>query len=450
MPSNDDRPGDMEQAAIPFTLDEDQGMQRLRPFVAPVASNSGAVAKDPSVRDMARAVYATFGDLDDGEGLTRGAIVAACGQNFPPGALESRLDLFVAMDVLVPVGAPDKPHQLRYSFNKMSAAGLLVYDRLAEAGGIQEITLLLSRTAEDIEDGTLDEAEVAERIAQARRALVINTGDLLRLVRSRTMEELLRERATRRSADGLLAEANSLVKLIVERFGQLAGAGQRLIRAAMNYCTAVDELWIRLLAYARTRRDFSMLSPEQYRTAAQRSTVDELAAVFARTVFDPPSVLISADQIVKTLDDLKPRPVRRRPPRPAETPSGDDPVERVKRRAAATIERRKAAAELHLQGRAEADLTGVVRGAGWPGAVRIVVDVILMAMEPSAPFTVDLSTALLVDARGPVSYTTPLRLSRSPADPAARDSVDAEIGLVEIKLESVKDVGDWDYDDTTR
>lgn len=422
MSSDDPQQADHGQTSISFPT-RDCGMPepRLEPFVAPVASNAGAVSKDPVVQDMAKSVYAAFGDLDEGEGLTRGAILAACEGDYPPGALDLRIGLFISMNLLVPVGAPNKPNQVRYCFNQMSAAGLLVYDRIVEAGGIQEITLLLSRTAEDIEDGSLSEAEIAERITQARHALIINTGNLLRLVRTRTMEELLHERRSQRSADDLLGEAKSLVVLIVERFQELASAGQRLIRAAMNYCEAVDELWNRLLAYARARRDFSMLSPEQYRTAAQSSAQDALAEVFARTVFDPPTVLVSADQILRTLDELKPRPVRRRPPRPPETEPGEDPIERVKRRAARTSERRKAMAELHLQGRPEVDLTSILRGAGWPGAVRIVVDVLLTTMSPAAPFTVKLSAALLVDPHGPVSYATPLTLLRASVNPATQE-----------------------------
>lgn len=413
MTPHDDQGGTPEQLSISFTQAPSLNFrEQLDPFVAPVAANAGAVAKDSVTIEVAKAVYAAFGDFDDGDGLTRGAIVAACSKLFEADVLNPHIDLFLAMKLLTPHGHPDKPHQVRYCFNPRSAAGLLVYERVFAAGGIQEITLLLSRTAADIESGALDEADVLDRITQARQGLVINTSNLLRLVRTRTLEELLAERRSQRAADELLAEAKTLVGLVAERFHTLGGAGQRLIRAAVQYCAAVNELWDRLLESARARRDFSMLSPEQYLTAALDSTASELSAVFAHTVFDPPSMEISADQLLQALDEFRPRPTRVRPPRPPESNISSDPIGEVKQRDIRARERRAAAAELHLQGRDETDLTGVVRAAGWPGAVRIVVDALLNSAEPSAPFTVELSKALLVDPTGPVSYITPLTLRR--------------------------------------
>lgn len=408
--------------SLAFVPGQQEGFkERLDPVVAVVAANPGAVAKKQSAVAIAKAVYAVFGDLDDGDGLTRGVIEAACIRQLSPGIsveeVESRLGLLITMKALAPCGSPDRPHQVRYAFHPSGVAGLLVFERILAVGGIQEITLLLGRTVQDIENGVLSESEILERITHARHGLAISTSNLLRLVRNRTMEELLVERQSQRMADDLLAEARALVKVVAERFYLLMGHGQRLIRAAVNYCAAVGELWDRLLQFARSRRDFSMLSPEQYLTAALNSGPGDLAQVFSRTVFDPPSLAISADQVLQAVDDLRPRPVRNRPPRAAESRSASDPVADAKRRAARALERRLAAAELHLQGCPEADLTGMLRAAGWPVAARIVVDLLIAAAAPSVPFSVVLSTAVLVDSVAPVSYITPLSLVRIPTQP---------------------------------
>jgi hypothetical protein len=69
-----------------------------------------------------------------------------------------------------------------------------------------------------------------------------------------------------------------------------------------------------------------MLSPEQYRTAAQRLSVERLAEVFSRTVFDPPNFTTNAERVVDAVDEYRPRPPRRRPPPSAVTPSNRDPI----------------------------------------------------------------------------------------------------------------------------
>lgn len=422
--------GALEQTGLPFGVTPDLDFRgQLDPFVAPIASNAGVVSKDRTTFEVAKAVYAAFGDFDDGDGLTRGAIIAACGPHLKPDVVDPVIGMFLTMDLLTPHGGPDRSHQVRYCFNPKSAAGLLVYERVIAVGGIQEITLLLSRTVEDIENGSLNVNEVLERITQARHGLTISTSNLRRLVSSRTIEELLAERRSQRAADDLLAEARALVTAVADQFHTLAGAGQRLIRAAGQYCAAVNELWDRLLESARARRDFSMLAPEQYLTAALKSSPRELAAALVATVFDPPSLSISADQVMVALDDFRPRPTRIRPPRPPESRSDHDPLKEIRLRVERARERRIAAAEIHLQGTGEADLTSAIRAAGWPGAARIVVETLLADMDSSIPFAVALSQALLVDPPGPVSYVTPMslvRLSVETSAPAKDESFDHE------------------------
>lgn len=51
--------------------DRDALLTRVSAFVAPVASNAGAVVNDPADLDLADAVYTAFGDLDADGGLTR-------------------------------------------------------------------------------------------------------------------------------------------------------------------------------------------------------------------------------------------------------------------------------------------------------------------------------------------------------------------------------------------
>jgi hypothetical protein len=386
--------------------------EHFDPFVGPLAADAGAVTKDPLALEIARAVYAAFGELDSGSGLTRSELVAACVPRFSPDNIISRINVFVATRMLLANDSPDRQNQVRYRINDMSTVALLVFGRLDREGGIQEIALLLSRTTREIKDELLTEAEVSERITQARHALAITTANLLRLVRGRTIEELLDERRSQRSASALLTEAKALVTVVADRFHQQMGAGQRLIRSASRYCEAVGELWDRLVSLASTRRDFSMLSPEQYRTAAQRSGVERLAEVFSRTVFDPPSLTTNAEHLIDAVDEYRPRPPRRRPPPSTATPSDRDPVHEARQRAELARARRIANIERALQGRNEVDLTDVIRAAGRPGAVQLVVQSLLASAAPDIPLTTTLSTAILADPVATVSFVTPIKVQR--------------------------------------
>lgn len=382
-------------------------LERLQAFVAPVARQSDAVVKDPELLRWAQAVYEAFGDRDDtGEGLTVAEIEAACGQA-GPGTFESRLAVFKALGLL----RPPKPQHHRLIFNPTGVAALLLFDRLRREDSVQEILLLLDQTTKGIEGGLLGPDDVTARLAMLRRALAINAGELARL-RTRPVDELLAQRRNHRAADRLLSDARILVELVETRFPQLSAAGGQLITQALRYSAAANELVDRLLRQVLAERDFSMLLPEQYRTAALYSDIDALAAVFAGTVFDKPTVALSPEQILVTLEHHRPREVRQRPPRPVDLPTAEDPVERARQRREQQRLRRRAAMLLHLKGQLDIDLTAEIQAAGWPGAARLVVDLLAAAADPEVPVTVTLATTLLVDGMAEVSYVTPVWLSR--------------------------------------
>ncbi|MFC0541903.1 hypothetical protein [Kutzneria chonburiensis] len=388
-------------------------LDRLKAFMAPVAHQSDAVIKDPELLRWAHAVYEAFGDRDDtGEGLTVAEIEAACGQA-GPGTFESRLAVFKALGL---VAAPrDQAYHRRLVFSTTGVAALLLFERLRREGGVQEILLLLDQTTQGIRDGLLGPDDVAAKLATLRRALAINAGELAQL-RTRPVMELVAQRRNHRAADRLLFQAKTLVEVVETRFPQLSAAGGQLITQALRYSAAANELVDRLLRQVRAERDFSMLEPEQYRTAALYSDTEALAAVFGRTVFDKPAAAIGPEQILLTLEQHRPREVSQRPPRPVDLPTTDDPVARSHHRREALRRRRAAAVQIHLKGQPEVDLTAEIQAAGWPGAAKLVIDLLAASADPEIPVTVTLSTALLVDGTASVTYLTPLRLCRATKD----------------------------------
>ena len=173
----------MPHDAEPLAADQpDRYREALSAFVAPVAYHADAVARDPEVIRVAEAVYEAFGDHGADGGLTRGELASLCSKSVNPALFESRFDLFVSMGLVHRYR--DKAHQQRYTIDPAGVAALLVYPRLRDANGVEEIIMLLGRTRQDLAAGELSEDELAGRLTHARRALSIVTDYLLRLGRS--------------------------------------------------------------------------------------------------------------------------------------------------------------------------------------------------------------------------------------------------------------------------
>ncbi len=274
--------------------------------------------------------------------------------------------------------------------------------------------LLLDRTKRELISGEITREGLARRLTRVKWSLSVFADNLLHLVRDRSWEELVAERIQHRSADALLAEAKDLVAVVSKHFPELAGTGTRLVIEALRYSSAVNEFCDRLLEQATARRDFSMLLPEQYRSAAQKCEKVGLAAPFTRTVFDLPRTVLTGEQLADAVDGYRPRPDRRRPSRPPDMPPSDDPGKVILRRAGAERERIEALAEVHLRGGHETDLTVAIRSTAWRDAARIVTDMLAAHAHPDVPVQVRLSRTLIVDATGPVSHVTPMTLCRAP------------------------------------
>ncbi|MFG2227704.1 hypothetical protein [Streptomyces sp. NPDC048644] len=398
---------------------EDDLLAQLAPFVAPVAASRTAVVEDSTSLRIAEAIHDAFGDLSSERGLTRSELAEACSAVASPEEFDQRFGVFVALRLLERVR--EKAHEGRYVFNPTSGAALLVFERLAEAGGVEEIMSLLDRTQRDVASGTLGEKELVRRLRRVRRDLRINTDYLLRRVRSRPIEELLGQRHHHRVKAALILNARRLVEVVSRDFPGLRTDGTHLIREALRYSEAVDEFHDRLLAQVSARRDFSMLTAEQYRTAAQKSSVSALAGVFSQVVFDPPALQVSPARILEAAEKHRPPAPRRRAAPPPEPAPGPDPVEAARTRAAARRQQRLASMELLLGGQAEADLTQALRGRPWRAAVKMLTNALRASADPSVPFIVEMSVGLVIDPAGPVTYASPVSLFRVPQDTSAVD-----------------------------
>lgn len=384
----------------------------------------------PSCSTPQRAIYGAFGDMEASGGLTRAQLSHACRHVTDESSFQSRFDLFCRLGMLLPHF--DKLHQQRYVFNPTSAAGILVFDRLAERGGVDELVTLLDRTRADLASGAATAQAVRASLRQAQRMMTISADHLLRMVSSSPLSELVAQRGHHRHAS-LMDDVFELTEQVRDAFPELDAEAYRLVVETQRYVGAREQFVGRLLDEGAAARDFSLLDPEEYLEAARTASIEELAEVFATTVFDPPDPWLDPAVVADGVLRFRPRTsTRRRPPRPADPATGPDPMDRVEERAEAARTRRARAAELHLQGATETDLTSRLRAAGWPAAATMLVELIGAHADPDLPFEIEMSDELLVEPEAPVTYLTPVSLRRmAPASPVT-DEVHRD-GAVDVQ-----------------
>jgi hypothetical protein len=376
-------------------------MRRIAAMVAPVAQDAGAVADDERLLEIGEAVCDAFANEDAAHGLTKSEIADRVGAACSAEELEARIGLFARLELLRPI--LDKKHQQRYVLNPAGVVGLLVFERFGERGGVDELLHLLDRTRRLIERGHATKATVLEGIERVRGLFALFANEVNRLVAAAPLEELLEERRFHDRGD-LIAQVAALNRLVTDEFPDLDRPAYRLVIEAQRYLSAVQDLVARVLDEGGEARDFGVLAPEDYLTAAITAPIAQLAEVVARTVFDPGRPWVDAGAIVDVLQTYRPRrSVRTRPPEPAGASIGD-PLATLEEERARLTRRRALKAEQQLQGEDATALANVLRGAGWPAAAATLVELLALDADQSQPYRVDLSDELIVDREGPVTY----------------------------------------------
>ena len=395
--------------------ERDAVIRRVQALVAPVAARSDAIVEDPGLVRVADAIYDAFAAPDARGGLSRARLAEACVALCGEQTFASRFDLFCRMGMLLPQFG--KQYQQRYVFNLNSAAGIMVVQRLGERGGVDELITLLDRTRGDLKHGRASADQVRATLRSARRMAAVAADYLLRLVSGSTIEAMIAERR-HHEHPSLLSDVRDLCAQVSAEFPALEADAYLLVVEAQRYVGAREEFLGRLLDEGARARDFSLLDPEEYLTAARTALPGPLADALTGFVFDPPSPQVDPAALVTALELISATSAAGTATTASFRSPSDDPMARVLDRAELTRTRRARRAELMLAERADTDLTDRFRAAGWPAAAVMLVDVLHADADPDIPCSVTMSDALLVEPDGPVTDMTPVSLHRTTAGPA--------------------------------
>ena len=403
-------------------------LRRLAAVAAPVARDAGSVIEQEELLGAARDVCRVFFDEEAAGGLTRSEIFARTGWGDDRRAMfESRFGVFESLELLRPI--LDKAHQQRYVLNPSGMAGVLMFDRAAQHGGVDELLVLLSRTKDELERGCASRDLLSKRLDTLRGLLGVWAQDVARLVTTGTIAELIEERGFHDDTR-LYEEVRTLNDHVTDLHPDLDAAATRLLEAALHYVSCVEDLIARVLDEGGQRRDFSLLDPEEYLTASIEANPARLSEVLNGTVFDPPSPWVDASSVITALEAYAPRSrPHRRPPTPSDV-GDEDPLERIEAVAAAELHRRALAAEALLQGKDKTDLTGTLRGQPWTSSARLLADLLALDVERTTPFTVAFGDSLLVDSEAQLTYAAPSTLNAQRVDPGVAGRADQATGTV--------------------
>ncbi|MEH0819218.1 MULTISPECIES: hypothetical protein [unclassified Micromonospora] len=381
----------------------------MEAFVAAVARNSDAITQDPNALEIAQAVFDAFASRRSSGGLARQELLDACAGVCDERTFDSRFELFKKLKLLIPGVA--KAHEERYLFNPYGAAGILVFDRISSAGGVDELLALLDRTRLAISRGTATPEQVSAALTRARGMLVIAADYLLMLVRTRSLEMMIAERHQHQHP-ALMSDVHAVTELVRLRFSEMDALTYTVVLEAQRYLDARTRFVERLLEEGARAEDFGVLHHEQYLAVAREASTRHLAQALERFVFDPVDLQLSTATIAMEVDRLHPpAPKTPKPPRPADATFGDDPfqalIDREHRRGDIAADE----AQLLLGAGSEVDLSEEMAARGWPGAARLLVSM-LRATGAGRQFDLKFGDSLRVNPTGKVTYISPVRLIR--------------------------------------
>jgi hypothetical protein len=386
----------------------------LAPFAAPFARDVGAVVADLDDLGVARAVVDVCCAPDAARGLSLGEIAARVDGRVDPTVLDRRLRVFVGLGMLRPLG--DRRGTDRYVLDPRALAGLQVAERVTTQGGVSELLLLLDRTAAAVAAGNAVRGEVAAALERALLFFRLFADTLARLLRA-PIAELYAE-VRHHENQRLLDNLDRLTRLVASAFTDLEPLTHATLVEAQRYDRYLGAAADRVIAEGGAARDFSMLSPETWHTAATHASWDALAEVATTLVFDAPAPAVAADALIAAVEGWQPRVGPQEPPPEPEVPPGPDPLTLRRQERQQRRERLDAQIGSLLQGAETNDVTSVLRGQPWRAAAALLTDVLAADRDPHVPVTVALGDGLLGDPRLEVAWcTTPVTVARPLPDP---------------------------------
>ncbi|MER6910295.1 hypothetical protein ABT354_01275 [Streptomyces sp. NPDC000594] len=384
-------------------------MTNWRAFLAPLAANREVVVKDPEMVKLAADVVAVFAEHAALSGLTRAQLrelLGPSGRGWPEAVVESRLGLLIDMSFLEPYVL--KAHQDRYVMRPAGLAGAIAAERLSLHGGVDELIGLLDRTRDLLRREDPDPDEALKALRTCRHGLMVFALDLQRQVATATPAELVltQRRHDHTDFDGQVIQLNELVTRAFSGRMVLEDAAAALLEAAQIYRQELLAAVRKVLEQGGSSLNLDVLSSGEYLHLARTAGLNRLGHFGELLIADAPLPWWDGQAVVDTAASYTPaRAEKGRPvpptPRPG-TPS--DPFSALEDADVVERKRRRILMDDLIDDSEGADVTATLEERGWPGAARLLVDILDCHADPALPYWVDIAVPVRVDSTASVTY----------------------------------------------
>ena len=424
--------GTQRRAAATYELvalpEPDDAGETLRSVFSVVAARANATDLDPRSRDVAARLISAFTTRDR---LTYREACQRAGLDPDDAVTDSVFRRLKADGAIAPRLL--KAHQPTYSVTLSAVAGRLFAERVQRQGGIGEVIKLLDDFVRDIVAERMTDEQAAAGLEHLCDLFAAAAAETATAAETAPIDELYRKQRGR-GPESLYERAELLHQEVVSRFPDLMRAALRMIEHVNDYLDAIRSVLERLRDEGANSRLFSILSAEEYRTAARVSSPEQLADVTSFLMFDAAPDAIEAGHVADAVAASgAPRPSERRPTPPASIETEDalsSALERARRRREQLIAR----AERFLQGDDQADLTSVMPAIGYTATADLLADLAEMDRRADLPYAVDASDHQMIDADSErLTYWHPTAIRRlspsshpdfSPAEASQRGAAD--------------------------
>ncbi|MFH8293668.1 hypothetical protein [Streptomyces sp. NPDC018059] len=395
-----------------------QRLTNWRAFFAPLAAHREALVKDPELVHLATDIVTVFAEHAAASGLTKAQLreyLGPQGLGWPLPVLDSRLSLMIDMSFLEPYVL--KAHQDRYVMRPAGLAGAFAADRLSLHGGVDELVGLLDRTRELLERTDPDPDLVLQELRTCRHGLTVFALDLQRQVIMATPAELITAQRQHDHTD-FTRQVKALNALVTRAFSGhlvLEDAATALIEAAQFYRQQLFAAIEKILEHGGGSLNLDVLTPAEYDDLAKTAGVERLGHFGAFLIADAPPLWIDGQDVVDTAASyVRQRPPRPRPKPPQAAPGDDaDPFAELDDAAEHESLRRQILLEDLLEDRHSTTLGEILNARGWPGAARLLVDLLAADADPRTDCSIDIAVPVRVDPAAAVTYLHDVTLRTS-------------------------------------
>ena len=378
-----------------------------RQVFAVLAREAGAMIVDATTIDVDDSILEAFAGAGI-EGLTVEQAVAEC-RPWSASTVRRRFDVLREYGAISRVN--DRPNELYHRAVFAPYVMLLFLRRMAERGGQSELHQLLTLEQLNVKSASATAADGAASVRRLTKVFRLLGNNLAILAAGSTAETLGENAQLLWGNESLIDQAKGVHADALGRWPELDRDCAELRIALAAYADAIDAAAGRLLAQAGTTRALGLLPVEAWRTFGRESSMELLAAVLDRFVFDAPAPWFTPQALIEAVEAGRQISTARVPP---PRPDDAEPAPGADAGIVDDVEELRAIAERLLVDSDSVSVVDVLDDAGdWMSARRVLAEVTAIHLHPDLDYELVWRDGLRIQLEVSPSWSSHGRFQRA-------------------------------------